>query len=283
MSVFQGDFLGFTLGEIHSSQLNITRVSSGDRYTDILLPSFKDVTAEAPGGDGMYYWNTFYTQKPFTLDFAYDDLRDEDLRALRKLFSFKGVQPLIFDELPYKKYMVKCVAPPTFKYICFDYMEMRLYKGEGSINLMAYYPYALATSPITFYNKRNKNIFIDNPGDLDADFNVCYSFIENAEAGEGTKGVSRAEDLTLIRLKDLNDNKLKEMKFSGIKRQGDDVLLSINTQTHLIEGLDENNNKTGHLYNKYITSGDWFKMPPGRYKFYGSNYCKMLKCTPLYY
>jgi len=61
MSVFSGDFLGFTLGDIHSSQLNITRVSSGDRYTDILLPSFKDITAEVPGGDGMYYWNTFYS------------------------------------------------------------------------------------------------------------------------------------------------------------------------------------------------------------------------------
>lgn len=278
MSVFQGDFLGFTLGDIHSSQLNITRVSSGDRYTDILLPSFKDITAEAPGGDGMYYWNTFYTQKPFTLDFAYDDLRDEDLRALRKLFSFKGVQPLIFDELPYKKYMVKCVAPPTFKYICFDYMEMRLYKGEGSINLVAYYPYALATSPIIFYDKNSQNITINNPGDLDADFNACYSFLDSATADS-----SRAEKLSILRLKDINGKILGEMRFNGIERQGEDVLLSVNSQTHLIEGLDANNNKTGHLYNNYIVSGDWFKIPPGRHIFNTSTYCKILKCTPLYY
>jgi len=83
MSVYSGDFLGFTLGEVHSSQLNITRVSSGDRYEDILLPQFNDSTLEVPGGDGTYYLDTFYTQKPFTLNFAYDDLRDEDLRALR--------------------------------------------------------------------------------------------------------------------------------------------------------------------------------------------------------
>ena len=44
MSVFQGDFLGFTLGETHSSQLNITRVSSGDRYEDI-LKSIKGLSA----------------------------------------------------------------------------------------------------------------------------------------------------------------------------------------------------------------------------------------------
>ena len=91
MSVFSGDFLGITLGDVHSSHLNITRVSSGDRYDDNLLPSFKDVTAEVPGGDGMYFWNTFYTQKPFTLNFAYDDLRDEDLRKMRQVFGFKGV------------------------------------------------------------------------------------------------------------------------------------------------------------------------------------------------
>ena len=92
MSVFSGDFLGFTLGETHSSKLNITRVSSGDRYEDNLLPQFKDTTLEVPGGDGTYYLDTFYTQKPFTLNFAYDDLRDEDLHALRQLFGFKGLQ-----------------------------------------------------------------------------------------------------------------------------------------------------------------------------------------------
>jgi len=32
MSVFQGDFLGFSLGNDHSYNLNITRVSTNDRY-----------------------------------------------------------------------------------------------------------------------------------------------------------------------------------------------------------------------------------------------------------
>jgi len=44
MSVFSGDFLGFQLGNIHSSQLNITRVSNGDRYTENLTPNFTDTT-----------------------------------------------------------------------------------------------------------------------------------------------------------------------------------------------------------------------------------------------
>lgn len=279
MSVFQGDFLGFTLGEIHSSQLNITRVSSGDRYTDILLPSFKDITAEAPGGDGMYYWNTFYTQKPFTLDFAYDDLRDEDLRALRKLFSFKGVQPLIFDELPYKKYMVKCVAPPTFKYICFDYMEMRLYKGEGSINLMAYYPYALATSPIKV-TKAN-SISINNNGDLDANLKIYSKFSSTATA-------MAASTIVLTNNK---GNQVGKLCLKKILRQDGDAAILIDNTTHLIEGVDNNFNKTGHLYNSFIDSGDFFNVPVGQhtldwtYQSSGTTVHKQItvECTPLYY
>jgi len=45
MSVFSGDFLGFQLGDIHSSQLNITRVSNSNRYTENLTPNFSDATA----------------------------------------------------------------------------------------------------------------------------------------------------------------------------------------------------------------------------------------------
>ena len=106
MSVYQGDFLGFQLGNEHSYGLNITRISTNDRYQDNLLPNFTDATVQVPGGDGTYYWDTYYTQKPFTIDFAFDDLRDEDLRALRQMFSYKGIKPLVFDEFPYKKYMV---------------------------------------------------------------------------------------------------------------------------------------------------------------------------------
>ena len=91
MSVFQGDFLGFALGNEHSYNLNITRISTNDRYTDSLTPTFTDATVQVPGGDGTYYWDTYYTSKTFNIDFAFDDLRDEDLRRLRQLFSFKGI------------------------------------------------------------------------------------------------------------------------------------------------------------------------------------------------
>lgn len=269
MSVFSGDFLGFTLGNVHSSQLNITRVSASDRYSDNLLPNFKDVTAEVPGGDGTYYWNTFYNQKPFTLDFAYDDLRDEDLRTLRQTFGFKGIQPLIFDELPYKQYMVKCVAPPSFKYICFDHMEMRLYKGEGQVNLVAYYPYALATFSPKVENAINASL--NNTGDLDAELKLIYD-------------INFVSNLTEIAIYDQKGNRQSVLNFENITKQGaDDEYILINSKTHLIEGLDKDFNKTGYLYNKFITTGDFFGVPVGRTEFESSVQFTKLEYTPLYY
>ena len=78
MAVYN-DFIGFSFQpiinrvpqeEIHSSDLNILRVSDGSRYSENLLPTMKDQTAEIPGGDGMYWWETNNTQRNFTSSFA---------------------------------------------------------------------------------------------------------------------------------------------------------------------------------------------------------------------
>ena len=54
-------------------------------------------------------------------------------------------QKLIYDEAPYKYYLVKNGSAPQFKYICFGEPGERIYKGEGSLALIAYYPYAKST------------------------------------------------------------------------------------------------------------------------------------------
>lgn len=269
MSVFAGDFLGFTLGNIHSSQLNITRVSSGDRYEDILLPTFKDTTMEVPGGDGTYYWNTSYTQKTFTLNFAYDDLRDEDLRKLRQVLSFKGVKELIFDEFPYKKYMVKCSAPPTFKYICFDYKEIRLYKGEGTVTFIAYYPYAQAVNSYKY--EHGQSLSIINDGDLNAILKVKYPKTNDLKS-------------LFIEISDKKRNSFGILKFNCLNISNiKDPFILFDFHTHLIEGLDSNQEKTGNLYNKFITSGDFFNVPPGNFIFSSTAQFSELECIPLYY
>lgn len=268
MSVYGGDFLGFQLGDIHSSRLNITRVSDGQRYNDNLTPNFTDSTAVVPGGDGTYYWNTFYTQKPFTINFAFDDLGDEDIRQLRQIFSFKGVKKLIFDETPYKYYMVKCSAPPTLKYIAFDCGNITIYKGEGNVNLVAFYPYGIATRKVSIENTAYHKI--TNAGDLPAGLEIYYS-IENATA---------LQKVELLK----DDESICSLGFSNlVPLSENDKYICIDTRKHLIEGLDEHFNKTGNLYNKFISSGDFFSLPIGIYYINSNTPFLKTEFSSLYY
>lgn len=278
MGAYIGDFLGFRLGDAYSYNLNITRVSNGDRYTDILTPNFTDSTIVVPGKDGTYYWDTYYEQKQFSIDFAFDELYDDNLRKLRQEFNFKGIKPLVFDEFPYKKYMVKCAQPPELKYICFDKDSgIRLYKGEGTLNLIAYYPYALSID--TYYPISNssdseigyKSIFI-NDGDLIAPINIIFS---------------KANFINLTQMYIKKDGeKIGEIKFCTNTEksiQAEDQYILINTKTHLIEGLDNNFEKTGHLYNKYIISGDFFDLPLGDSEIYSNTQIEKAEYNFLFY
>lgn len=271
MSVFDGDFLGFQLGDVHSSQLNITRVSSGDRYSENLSPNFNDATEQVPGSDGTYYWNTYYTQRSFVIDFAFDDLRDEDIRRLKRVLNFKGVQPLIFDETTYKKYYVKCSSPPSLKYICFTDEETRVYKGEGSINLVAYYPYAISTIDIKIDG--GTNFTVSNIGDIDTPMKIYYN-LDNL--------INRNLILYLNSDKKLNMNIIQKLKKDG-EDTSKDVYICIDNRTHLIEGLDINQKKTGNLYNRFITSGDFFLLPVGKSNFNTSISCDGIEYNYLYY
>ena len=270
MSVFMGDFLGFQLGEEHSYNVNITRVSTNDRYVDNLLPNFTDQTAQVPGGDGMYYFNTQYTSKNISIDFAFDDLRDEDLRKLRQMFSFKGIQPLIFDEFPYKKYMVKCQAPPNLRYLCFDHLEFRIYKGEGNVNFIAYYPFAFGVvSPKLAYNSNGS--IVNNSGDMPANINIIYK-LSDIQGGIN------------LSLEDENNNEIGELLFKPVSSLNDnDVYINIDTRTQLVEGLDSKYQKTHTLYNKFITSGDFFHPPVGRSRIKSNMNFVRAQYTPLYY
>lgn len=270
MSVFQGDFLGFQLGNEHSYGLNITRVSTNDRYQDILLPNFADATVQVPGGDGTYYWDTYYTQKPFQIDFAFDDLRDEDLRKLRQLFSFKGIQPLIFDEFPYKKYMVKCSQPPNLRYLCFDWLQFRIYKGEGTVNLVAYYPYAFSVvSPYIPY--KQAGAAINNTGDLPANLKILFN-------------ISKIQGDIILSLKDESGVKeIGHLELANIMAIDNDKYILIDTQTQLIEGLNVKKQKTKNLYNRFITKGDFFWPPVGRSVLVSNQEFENATFTPLYY
>lgn len=165
------DFIGFTFDGVHSSELNILRVSDGDRYEEVLLPDIEDKTVENSGRDGVYYYGSFYQSRNIDIQIAFDQVTEEQYRNIRRLFGQKKICKLIFDERPYKVYYVKIAEPISLETICFDEREYewvrhdteesnggyipksinhkeytgkvkRIYKGEGTISFIAYDPFA---------------------------------------------------------------------------------------------------------------------------------------------
>lgn len=150
------DFTGFTFDGLHSSQFNIIVTSNGNRYSEDLFPAPKDTTIDMPRRDGLVFVSSKQQTKNFSLSIAYDDLTEEQFRQMRQWLSKKELAPLIFDERPYKKYMVKASGAPKLNFICFDEplddvdqiklvetnspapASRRIYKGEGSINFVCY-------------------------------------------------------------------------------------------------------------------------------------------------
>lgn len=170
MSEIKGDFIGFTFNGVHSSELGLVRVSDGSRYSENLLPTIEDKTVPVPGADGTYFFGSYYTQQPFNISVAFDDMSEEHFQKLKSLLGDKRIHDFIFDESPYKIYRVKSTGTPNLKYVCFnkdvdefdrDYRRQdrigtkeqlygvgatspfgRVYKGEGQLNFICYIPFA---------------------------------------------------------------------------------------------------------------------------------------------
>ena len=273
----KGDFIGFTFNGHHSSELGITRVSNGSRYNDNLLPTFQDNTAVVAGGDGTYFWNSYFTQKPFPLQIAFDSLTEKQYRELRQWLGTKEIHELIFDEQPYKKYMVKTQGTPQLKTICFNkYSEdnkrviERIYKGEGTVNFVAYFPYAKSVHKwLDEYDDLNKaewaessgmkksqgsydgigeRINLYNPGDIETDFCLFFNF--------------ETDNLEIKNIYIDGDNS-KQLQFNPITKKKEDFGIRVNSKTNLVEGVDADGALTGNLYNEYIKAGDFFKIDLG--------------------
>ena len=73
------------------------------------------------------------------------------------------------------------------------------------------------------------------------------------------------------------------MKLEDITPQSGDTYISVNSRTQLIEGLDAVGQKTGTLYNKVITKGDFIRPPIGTTIFVSSQEYEKGSFTPLFY
>ena len=285
----KGDFIGFSFNEHRSESLGIVRVSDGSRYNEDLVPTTQDKTVQVPGGDGFYYFGSDYTQRQFSINIAFDELTEKQFRELQQVFGTKELGKLIFDERPYKYYMVKS-SKPQLKYICFGKDGERIYKGEGTLTFTAYYPFA--KSAFKFLEKEieeetGKEVYV---------LRKTYSNIEEwaeasgmkAQGGLDTIPAEPTENVYTISVYNAGDLEADFiLKFNGAPNNtinialgqqdvGDkkavlnlksfslkntDTGFQINTKTNLIEGFNAEG-LTGTLYNENIIQGDFFKIPP---------------------
>ena len=270
----KGDFIGFSFNEHRSESLGIVRVSDGSRYNEDLVPTTQDKTVQVPGGDGFYYFGSDYTQKPVTIPIAFDELTEKQFRELQQVFGTKELGKLVFDERPYKYYMVKS-SKPQLKYICFGKDGERIYKGEGTLTFTAYYPFAKSVFKfLNEYNDKNKDewkeasgmkaekgtydtvsdngsISVYNAGDLETDFILKIDLtVDNTSISD-----------IKITLSKENVGKVEAfLDLKGFSKKNTDTGFQINTKTNLIEGFNAEG-LTGTLYNENITQGDFFKIP----------------------
>lgn len=300
---FQGPFLGFTYNGRHSSELGIVRINTGNRAEMPLSPSFKDSTAEVPGGKGLYYFNTQIQQRQFTINFAYDDLTEEDVRELREWLNPLGQGELIFDEEPYKAYIVKPNTQPKLSYLVFNKeittetfklyepstvkSSGRVYKGEGAIGLTAYYPYAKAPSKkLSYYNSNTKE---GGFGSQD-EWKIAAGFDKEVQL-DSLECYNRGNIETPVTLnfkvaKDINTNEAVSGNvgielYSGTTSQigtrigyvymdaskmSINVIYTINSKLELI--TDEN----GVARNDIIVASKFFYLPPREKCFFNVNY-----------
>lgn len=276
----QQDFIGFTFDGVHSSDLGILRVSSGSRFSEDLLPSFTDQTLTNPGSEETYYFGTTYTQRVISIDIAYDSMTELHKRKLTQLLGQKKLSKLVFDEYPYKYYLCKPSAAPNLTYVPFGGDgEDRIYKGEGKLTFLVTYPFArsvhkdldsyleqdflnkeewkVASGLLAFSEPGNTTIDdtsdtpglvkVYNPGDIPAPFNLYFLF--------GGSTTIPALSISLAG---------RALVIGSITKKTGDVGIRINSKTHMIEGFTgtvENPILSGHLYNEYITSGEFFKIP----------------------
>lgn len=278
-----GDFCGFTFNGVHSSDLAIVRVSNGSRYEDEVMPQFQDKTQVVPGRDGTYYFETNYTNRIFRINIAFDSMTEVQYRQFAQVFNGKARGELVYDERPYKAYMVKIQGSPVLQTICFmDEFGQRIYKGEGTINFVCYSVYARSIKKwLSEYNVDNLNEWKDssgmrmiqenfdatqstyislyNPGDLPTDWIAYYT----ANAARTLKKITIREYISGPNFEDTNPPVL--IFSNGFTIYNSDQYIGINSKTQLIEGYDQSFNKTGTLYNQYITSGDFFQIPVTNY------------------
>ena len=185
-------YLGFTFAGHHSSEFGLLVVSDGSRYHQNLSSAFNDTIVNVPGYNGGYYFGTQINTRDFEINCAFDELSTHMRDKIQQWLYPNRVGWLIFDESPYKKYLVKISQIPNFSFLPFNnynnykgyYFNQDILKGELSISFFSFKEYGIGNEeyerPIILkgeninqqivdsglipqnYNIKNSNIYLSN-------------------------------------------------------------------------------------------------------------------------
>ena len=154
------DYIAFSFNGYHSYEdLKILRVSESNRYNENIAPKINAKTEKASGTEGNYLFEITHKRKTFSINIAFDDLYEEDYQKLKQVFRPDIIGELWFAEYPFKVYDAKLAAPLTLNVIPFDASDgsgRRLYKGTGTIEMFAPYPYAHTPDKVVCWDEEQE-------------------------------------------------------------------------------------------------------------------------------
>ena len=146
----EGGYLGFTFDGRHSSEFGLLVVSDGSRYHQNASSNFSDTVTQVPGYNGGYYFGTQLGMKDFEINCVFEEMTTHTWHEVQRWLYPNKVGWLIFDETPYKKYLVKIsnIIQPSF--IPFDSKQSQIksykfqkeiWKGEVNISFFSFDEY----------------------------------------------------------------------------------------------------------------------------------------------
>ena len=144
-------YLGFTFAGRHSSEFGLLVVSDGSRYHQNLSSQFSDTSISVPGKNGNYYFGTQLGNKEFEINCVFDDITSHTLHKIQHWLYPNVIGWLIFDEQPYKRYLVKLSSVPVFNFLPFDefksvpnyVFQKEVLKGEVNFSFYSMQEYGI--------------------------------------------------------------------------------------------------------------------------------------------
>lgn len=262
---FDQDFIAFSFNGKHSyKDFSLTRTSDGSRYNENINPNLEDITVDVPGSDGSYYFGTTHKQRNFNVSFAFDHLTEAKLRELKTWLNGKEMGDLWFSESPYKIWTAKITGNATLKYLPFEENGVRIYKGEGTVQFVAYWPYAHTPDYVvgeTINLQPNTKFVIDRP------IKGQYFYIEGATITQLNSMTFYSGDTALTKTRnDFIISFANEVSIDGIMATSEAAIKIYKTSSADKGGATDAsrvlqqyyiNGKKIYAYNQFDTKNEW--------------------------